>query len=455
MEEKDCLQQGEEGRGQHSEEGQVAPSVPAATKKSYQIREKLCYFGAYFGAASFGPFLSLVFKGKGYSTLAIGILGAAGPFFYIFLLPPLSYFADRTGTAVHISVIGSAISVFLAFFLISLDDRILLGVVSVINAAACMPLYPTIDRRVMDSLGQEHQDDYGFQRLAASIGWGLGAPFGSVLVDQFERVYAIIPLAFGLSLASVALMSIKAKMSKADTNYKVVIGLIIHSPECLLCFAMMCLRGITQAALLGYAFLFMKDLGASETLMGLSLTVGTVVEVIMFFSAKQIQSRVKDTFLFVFSTCTVATWAILFSLIGAPWLSLPLALIDGLGFALVWVAAVQFFARHFPPELTNTAFACLHTAYVGVGPMIGSVIGGYLYDVIGPRTLFRSIGGLMFLTAFLYYVLHRMIVRRKQDDKKPLLCEANKQTSEEAGTPTEDEQAVADSGDDSHKSLNQ
>jgi MFS family permease len=94
---------------------------------------------------------------------------------------------------------------------------------------------------------------------------------------------------------------------------------------------------------------------------------------------------------------------LLYSLIDVPVWALLVQLLHGLSYAAFLVGGVTFVSERTPAGLSATAQAIFNSVTFGLASITGSMIGGYLYDTVGTKGLFRisSFLGLAGLTVFL------------------------------------------------------
>ena len=96
--------------------------------------------------------------------------------------------------------------------------------------------------------------------------------------------------------------------------------------------------------------------------------------------------------------------ALLVSVLTNPWWVLPLQLLHGFTFAGTWTAGVALAKEHSPEGLETTGQSLFSFAYNGVGGLSGSIVGGQLYDWLGPRSMYRIKAALFAVTVVLYAV---------------------------------------------------
>ena len=94
--------------------------------------------------------------------------------------------------------------------------------------------------------------------------------------------------------------------------------------------------------------------------------------------------------------------SVLVSFLKNPWLVLPLQLLHGFTFAGAWTAGVAIAKANSPPGLETSGQSLFSLAYNGIGGLSGSIIGGQLYDFLGPRSMYRIKGAVFAVTASAY-----------------------------------------------------
>ncbi|MEE8567573.1 MAG: MFS transporter, partial [Anaerolineales bacterium] len=95
---------------------------------------------------------------------------------------------------------------------------------------------------------------------------------------------------------------------------------------------------------------------------------------------------------------------LVYSFIQVPALVLPLQLLHGFSYGTFQVGGVTYVNNRTPKSMRTTGQAIFTTISYGIGPIIGTLIGGYFYDTVGIATLFRilSVITIVGLSVFLF-----------------------------------------------------
>jgi PPP family 3-phenylpropionic acid transporter len=89
-----------------------------------------------------------------------------------------------------------------------------------------------------------------------------------------------------------------------------------------------------------------------------------------------------------------------------PWPALPISLLHGPSFAVLWAAGVADVDAAAPPGLGATAQGLFAGMMFGLGSALGGFLGGPAYELIGFARLFNLLG-LMMVVMLVVFVLAR------------------------------------------------
>jgi PPP family 3-phenylpropionic acid transporter len=80
-------------------------------------------------------------------------------------------------------------------------------------------------------------------------------------------------------------------------------------------------------------------------------------------------------------------------------------LVAGVGFALTYVGSVLLVDDLVPPALRGTGQGVAKAVSFGLSPILGSLVGGAIYDYAGPRALFLTCAGAAFVAGASVFVI--------------------------------------------------
>src|SRR5690606_6939379 len=137
---------------------------------------------------------------------------------------------------------------------------------------------------------------------------------------------------------------------------------------------------------------------------GLSLVAATVSEIPVFFFSAPLLRKVgaRGLLLMALAACVVRLLA--YTLLPPVWLVLPINLLHGLTFAALWVAGVSYANEVAPKGLGATAQGLFTGMTMGLGSAGGALLGGTLYDSLGPAAMYRA-AACCVLVGLIFFVL--------------------------------------------------
>lgn len=162
---------------------------------------------------------------------------------------------------------------------------------------------------------------------------------------------------------------------------------------------------------------FLKEMCASEAVLGWSLFMLAGSEVPMFLLSDKIVARLGhvQTIYAAFALFVVRT--ALYTTLTSPYFVLPLETLRGAAFSLLWSCAVQYGRRIAAPGLEATMQGILSGIWYGVGSGLGSIAGGAIYQHAGPRVLF-GLSSVWCLVTGCLFALSQVIIERRERTKR-------------------------------------
>ncbi|KAL6777249.1 hypothetical protein ACKKBF_B20760 [Auxenochlorella protothecoides x Auxenochlorella symbiontica] len=176
-----------------------------------------------------------------------------------------------------------------------------------------------------------------------------------------------------------------------------VVGRLVLRPDVAVFFWVTLLMGIGNG-FIAYLFLFLSDLGAHGTLLGLCLSANCAAEIPVFFFSGKILERVGVLPAFHLSMAAFLlrlTCYALLPLAPTPWLVLGIELLQGATFALGWTAGCVYVKRTAPRHARSTTQSVFSGLYTGIGAGVGALLAGGLYGPMGGAGVFGLGAGML------------------------------------------------------------
>lgn len=368
---------------------------------------RLFYFFYFGGMASLVPFLTVYYELSGLSGRQIGILTGITPLVTLVASPIWGGAADATRR--HRLLLVLALSGVMASVLAFPRSSSFLGLLLIVFGYAFFsaPIVPLVDNSVIEFLGSRRRE-YGKQRLWGAIGWGMIAPLVGEASDRLGFNW-LFYACFGLMLVTVLwARTIPITRARLEEPFWRSVRQLLANRELVLLLVTVFVGGMGLSVINNYLFPYMKQLGADNGLMGVAQTVATISELpVMFFSVWLLQRWDAPRLLAVGLVAYVVR-ALALSWVRDPWLVLPIQMLHGPTFGLMWIAGVAYASEIAPAGMGATAQGVFGSVMFGLAAAAGGFFGGILYDTVGLALMFRLVGMSVFVAWLVLLVANRL-----------------------------------------------
>lgn len=382
---------------------------------------RVFYFGYFLGWGVYQPYLSLLFKQKGFTGVQIGMLSALLPAASLFVPPLVGLVTDRyrgrrsflAGTAL-LSVPFLACAIGLNQF------AYVVVAVSVFMVLIC-GAPPVADGMTIEVLG-ERTHLYGSVRLWGSIGYAVGVlATGKALESAGWGMVLGVYLVSG-GLAAAAALSVSEGGGERQPPSQVTwlrgLGSLAGNRLLLAFLTIVFLQRIATIIYLNFFSLFLADLKMGSGLIGVIWTVGAVFEILIMALSQGILKRFGSKVLYLTGLVgNLVRWS-LYSFVSNQSLIVATQLLHGLGPGAATVGAIAIMDEQTPAGLKTTGQGILFAVMTGLAGLVGTVMGGFMLDRLGIRKLF-VLSAWLELTSIILFGLwvaasRRAIGRREQ-----------------------------------------
>ncbi len=377
------------------------------------------YFTFYGANAAFMPYLVLFYQSLDFTGAQIGLLASLSPLLFMFGAPIWTGLADTTRR--HRLVMGAAIlvTVLCSFVMPWLHSFLPVLLLMIVFAFFGSPVNSFADSATMNML-EGKKELYGRLRLGGTFGWGISSLLVGPLIEDHGLKLAFWIFSGVMFLA--LLVSQSFTFEQTETRQSVLRGARILLAESryriFLLMALVCGIGFSTAN--SYLFPYMAELNATESLMGLAMTISTVSELPVLLFSNRILRWLGPRRMLVLGMAATAVRLLLYAAIHTPKVVIISQLMNGLTYAMVWVAGVSYANQTAPPGLSATGQGLFGAMTFGVGASIGGFAGSMLLEALGGRGMFLVVG--VFFTVSLGVLL--LLERRYPPVAKNLkLCE--------------------------------
>jgi MFS transporter, PPP family, 3-phenylpropionic acid transporter len=349
-------------------------------KISEANRLRLLYFLVFCCTASWLPLFADYLKDHHLSGFRIGLILSLPPAMMFIVQPFYGMVADRIGYKRVLLWSSLLASITYIFYLFDGGFGYLL-VVTVFMALFYNTLQPILDSLSLRLAEKDPSFSYGTLRIAGAAGWAFtGIVVGhyidainTTVIFIFSSASMLLTCAFSFSLAN------DSRQRSTFTSFANVKQVFSNPILIFLLFAVV-LISAGATTIWNFYSIYMKENGASASLVGYGLSFQGLCELPMFyFSAKIIRRLgIKTTLIVTILATALRLW--LYSVINNPKIAIAIEVLHGISWSLFWVVCVECVNSLVNENWRATGQSLLYAAYFGAGAIIGNFWTGYLYD---------------------------------------------------------------------------
>jgi MFS family permease len=366
----------------------------------------LFYFFYFAAASGLFPFAALYYKSIGLTGTQIGLLVGSAPLITLIGAPLWTAIADASHRHKLVMSFTMLTAIVCTLIIPALRNFALLFPLVLIYAFMSAPIPSLGDSATMSMLGDQ-REKYGRIRLGGTIGWGTMAFISGVLIDRHGIVWAYWIYAVGMTLTLLVSQGLVFnKVEKQESFWKGMSALLANQ-RWVIFLGMAFICGVGMASINTYQFVYLAEIGASKSLMGLALTISTLSELPVMFFGDRLLRRFQPRGLLVLGMLGIGVRVLLYALFNFPMAILTLQLLHGFTFPAIWIAGVSYAHENAPAGLRATAQGLFGAMMMGIGAAVGGFLGGLLIGSIGGRGMYLVFGALVLISLAFFTLLER------------------------------------------------
>ncbi len=345
------------------------------------------YFLFHVGLGCIGAFLPTYLKTEGFSGTQISSIVSLGALCGLVGVPLLwGWISDRLQKPQLVLKI-LALGTFLGSIpLLFLKEYWLIFGSFLIYSFCSIGIMGILDS-IASTRAKERKLDFGRMRLFAPAGWFIGSVCLGYYIELSGKtwndiaVIIAIVLSFGLMfLNSLGLRQTEAEKQERPTLIE--IKALFKNKYLVIFFIMATINIMGIAAYWVYYGPLIESLKLSPSVLGLSIGVGTLSEVIFIFFFDKFKKWLGLDLLIILSIgISIIRWIVIAHTSSATVLIGIQVLHSEIG--LFTLACVSFVTDNVPRKLVTTGQTIFYTLTYGVGQYVGIMLMGYLFDYYG------------------------------------------------------------------------
>ena len=366
---------------------------------------RILYFLVFCCTAAWLPIFADYCKERGLSGIKTGIILSITPVMMFLVQPFYGMLADRFGykkTLLFSSLLASIVYVLYLF-----DGGFgYLFMITIFMAIFYNTLQPVLDSLSLKLVKNNPAFSYGTLRIAGAAGWAFTGIITGQLIDAINTTVIFAISAISMLLTFIFAFSLERDTEKITSdsgqsfkNVKEVFG------NKVLLFLLFCVFLISSGATTIWNFysLYMKENGASASLVGYGISFQGLCELPLFYFSARIIGRLGIRTTLLVTVFATALRMFLYSIIKNPQAAILIEILHGISWSLFWVVCVEYVNKLISEDWRATGQSLLYAAYYGAGAIVGNFWTGYLYDTS------MKIAGIFLLNAGIVAVVGLMI----------------------------------------------
>lgn len=379
-----------------------AERSPTARKETLSLR--IFSFSAYSTAAMVVSFIPLYFLDRGFSEQQIGIIYSTGPFISIFANLILGMASDKFRTIKKLLMLllfGQLVMISLLF---PIEHFALVCLVMMGFYFFQTPINPLSDSLLLLS-SQYTGTPYALIRIFGSLGFAVTAyTFGLILKQigsHWTLPLALCTIAITLGLTTL-IKDYQGSARKIDFSgfFK-----LIRQRDVLLFFLIILTVSIPHRMYEGFLAVTMRQMGASDSLVGLAWLVSATSEIPILFLLGKYGHKFKELPLLMIASVMYAVRLWLLSDIQDPRWVVATQAMHSISFGIYFSTALRYLSHLIPDEYRASGQAVYAVVWTGLAGVISGMFGGFVYEHFGRETFFQMGTGFALVAAvgFLSY----------------------------------------------------
>ena len=372
-------------------------------EKNYYLTFFSIYILVYGLSAIFTIYIPLYFDYLKFNKTSIGILMAVGPLSNIISQPLWGTLCDRVKIKNYILyslLLCSGISFLL--FPISNNFSYLLAIITAFVFFE-RPIYAIYDTITLEYIETSNWK-YGHIRLAGSLGYSLVAMISGYLIKL--NIYNAFIIYFCLSATNFILSSKLPKIKGHQSGEKKIFLLdLFKNRELVLLLSFNMIVQITFAFYNYFFSIYYKQAGADDFMVGFAIFLATMSEVVFLVFADRIIKFLNIKILLLISAALTATrWLSLYYFSNI-YIILIVQILYGFTFIVFMFTSTCYVNTNVKKELKASGQTINMLISMGISPVIGSIVGGRLSDMLGIRQVFLCSSLLIVIATIIFVII--------------------------------------------------
>lgn len=379
------------------------------------------YFFTWVGAGGFLlPFISVFFRRQGLSGLEIGLIGTVQASMGLLAAPIWGRWDDRFNRPrllMQVGLIGTAIIMLIVG---RQDQFVVIALLAGMDALVSSGLEPLSTNLANNIAERYHNAGYGSIRLWGSLGWTVVTAASGRFIQTLGMYFIFVGYAAAMAVSALMLFLLpKEAMTSSDSrpavvpaNIREVLAIIRRSPRLMSLVVGLAILWFCSSGLYQFESVFLDELGASATLIGLANAINAAVELPgMLWADRLLRTRTPGWLLRAAFLLVAVRMVAILAFPTVPMI-MAMRVVMGMHFSLFSVGLIAYITAYTGRGYRVTTLALITITLRNLVSMVGNPVSGLVYDFAGAYWLY-ALGLVGALGAWLALQLGRVESERQ------------------------------------------
>jgi PPP family 3-phenylpropionic acid transporter len=352
-------------------------------------------------------FFPLYFDYKGYSKIEIGLLYAVGPLIGIVSNLTWGLLSDKYQTVKKIMILLLVGQFICALLVFNTDWFALIYIFVGMFFFFQQPVNSLNDTQLMLSVRLTGKS-YASFRVWGSMGFAFAAGFfGWLLKINGSGLTPLLCIITVITSLLIVLLLKDARQGQTKIEFKGIFN-IIASKKFLWFLFLIMVMSIAHRMNDGFLALYLRQLGAPDTIIGYSWMASALSEIPIFFILSKYGHRVKELPLLAFAGFVYTIRFVLMSVVQNPDWVILIQMLHSLTFGIFLFTAIRYIQQTIPDEYRASGQAIFAITWSSIAGLISGTMGGWIFAAWGGGAMYMVCSVLSLLACIGFLVTHML-----------------------------------------------
>ncbi|NBC69617.1 MFS transporter [Paenibacillus sacheonensis] len=350
-------------------------------------------------------YFPLYFLDKGYSPSQIGVIYSIGPFISIFANILFGTASDRLRTIKKIMTVLMFGQLVMVSLLFSTDAFIIVCVIMLAYYFFYTPVNPLSDSLILLS-SQYTSKPYAHIRIFGSLGFAISAFLIGQLLKVTGTGFTITLTVISIGITLLLTFTLRDYQGAASKINFSGFFQLIRKRSIIVYFAIILVVSISHRMYEGFLAVTMRDMGASDSLVGAAWLTSAISEIPVLFLLGKYGHKFKELPLLAIASLLYALRFWLVSEITSPGWIIPIQAMHSVTFGIYFVTALRYLTSIIPDEYRSSGQAAYAVIWSGFAGVISGTAGGAVYEAYGKPAFFQLAMALALIASAAFLIKH-------------------------------------------------